>query len=247
MVGHDQRVSAAVHCQPGIFNVLNALQDQLAAPALLDPLHVAPIQCGVELLRRPFRQGTHVFHAFHVAHDVAEAAAPGAQHAQAPTRFGHHVGNVGQRQLGGGRQAVLQVFVALAKNLQVQREHQRRASGCFGAVNQAFDEIAVLHHVQLKPERVSPRALRNVFDRADAHRRQRKRNAEALGRACRQDLTIGVLHAGQPGWCNRHRHGHVEADHFCGRAAVFHVHRHALAELDALEIALVGAVGALRP
>jgi hypothetical protein len=77
-----------------------------------------------------------------------------AQHAQAPARLGRHVEDVGERQLGRRRQAVLDVLVALAEDLQVQREHQRRAAGGLGAVDQAFDEAAVAHHVQLEPERV---------------------------------------------------------------------------------------------
>jgi hypothetical protein len=59
-----------------------------------------------------------------VADDVAEGAALGAQHAQAPARLGGQVDEVGQRGLGGRRQAVLDVLVALAQDLQVQRELQ---------------------------------------------------------------------------------------------------------------------------
>ncbi len=79
------------HRQLGVLHVLDALEDQLAAPALLDPLHVVPVQRRVELLARPLRQRTHVVDALHMAHDVAEAAALGAQHAQAPARLGRHV------------------------------------------------------------------------------------------------------------------------------------------------------------
>ena len=41
----------------------------------------------------------------------------------------------------------------------------------------------------------------------------------------------------RPGGRDGHRHGHVLPDHLRAGGAVFHVHRHALAQLDAVEIA----------
>jgi hypothetical protein len=138
--------------------------------------------------------------------------------------------------LGGRRQAVLDVLVALAQDLQIQRELQRRAVGGLGAVDQALDEVAVAHHVQLEPE-AGAGVLGHVLDGADAHGRQRERNAKRLGRTRAQNFAIGVLHARQARGRNRHRHGHVLADHGGAGAAAFHVHGHALAQLDALEVA----------
>jgi hypothetical protein len=122
-------------------------------------------------------------HALGMADDVAEAAALGAQHAQAPARLGGQVDEVGERGLGRRGQAVLDVLVALAQDLQVQRQHQRRAVGGLGAVDQALDEVAVAHHVQLEPERVAARVLGHVLDRADAHGGQRERHAKRSPRA----------------------------------------------------------------
>ena len=180
-----------------------------------------------------------------MAHDVAEAAALRAQHAQAPARLGGQVDEVGDGGLGRGRQAVLDVLVALAQDLQIQRELQRRAVGGLGAVDEAVDEVAVAHHVHLEPERVAARVLCNVLNGANAHGGQRERNAKRLGRLGAQDFAIGVLHAGQARRRNRHRHGHVLPHHGGAGGTAFHVHRHALAQLDALEVRLVGAVGAL--
>jgi hypothetical protein len=129
VVADDQRVGAGLHRQLRVLDVLDALQDQLAAPALLDPLHVAPVELRVELLGRPLREAAHVAHALDVADDVAELAPLRAQHAQAPARLGGHVDQVGDRQLRRGAEAVLQVLVALAEDLQVQRQHQRVALG----------------------------------------------------------------------------------------------------------------------
>ena len=55
-----------------------------------------------------------------VADDVAESAALGAQHAQAPARLGRQVDQVADRRLGRRRQPVLDVLVALAQDLQVR-------------------------------------------------------------------------------------------------------------------------------
>ena len=57
----------------------------------------------VELLGGPVGQRTHVAHALDVADDVAELAPAGAQHAQAPARLGHHVDDVGERELAAAR------------------------------------------------------------------------------------------------------------------------------------------------
>ncbi len=148
--------------------------------------------------------------------------------------------------MGGAREAVANVLVALAEDLQVQRQHQRAATGGLGAIDQAADEIAVFHHVELKPERLAG-VLGDVFDRADAHRRQRERDAEFLRGARRLDFTVGVLHAGQADRRQRHRHGHRLADHRAGDRALGDVDRDPLAQLDVVEVGFVGAVGGLGP
>ena len=188
---------------------------------------------GSNCSRRPGDERRHVADALDVADDVAEAAPLRAEHAQAPARLGHQVEQVGERRLGRRGQAVLQVLVALAEDLQVEREHQRAAVGRLGAVDQPLDEVAVAHHVELEPERrLGVRG--DVLDRADAHRRQRERDAELLGRARREDLAVGVLHAGQAGRRDRHRHrDRPGRPSSCAMRAVLHVDRDALAQLDA--------------
>jgi hypothetical protein len=94
------------------------------------------------------------------------------------------------------RQAVDHVLVTLAQHLQVEREHQGAATGRLGATDQALDEAAVAHHVHLEPERCL-RGGGHVLDGADAHRRERERNAEGRGGARGQDLAVGMLHAGE--------------------------------------------------
>ncbi len=181
-----------------------------------------------------------------MTHQVAEGAAPGAQHAQAPAGLGGEVDHVAQRRPRRRGQAVLQVLVALADHLQVEREHQRAALRDAGALDHAGHRLAVAHHVELEPEgRAGVR--RDVLDRADAHGRERERDAELLSRARGVDLAVGVLHAGQADRGDGHRHLHRLADHRGGERAAFHVHGHALAQLDLLEVLAVGAVGAFGP
>ena len=78
-----------------------------------------------------------------MAHNVAEAAAFCAQHAESPTRLGGHVDHVGNGQLWRCRQAVFQVFMALAEDLQIKRDDECRAIGCFGPVNQPLNKVTV--------------------------------------------------------------------------------------------------------
>ena len=233
-----------LHCQPRIFRLHDALDDQLAAPVALDFGHIVPAQRRVELLGGPGGERADIADAAGVADDVAEGAALRTQHTQAPARLGGQVDQVGQRGLGRGAQAVLDVLVALAQYLQVQREYQRRAVGGAGAVDQAKHEIAITHDVELEPEWVAAGGLGHILDRADAHGGEGEGHAKVPGGARGQHFAIGVLHAGQAGGGQIDRHAVVLAEQRGAGAAVFQIHRDALAELDAAEVVLVGAVGA---
>ena len=70
-----------------------------------------------------------------VADDVAEGAALGAEHVEAQ-RAGWRSGRVLRRQPRRRRQAVAEVLVALAEDLQVERQDQRRAVRRLGALDQ---------------------------------------------------------------------------------------------------------------
>lgn len=118
--------------------------------------------------------------------------------------------------------------MALAENLQVERQHQRRASGGFGAIDEIIDEVAVLHHVKLEPERFGGDGG-DILDGANAHGGKRERHAEFFRRFCRQHLAIGMLHAGEASGGERHRHRNLLADHFGGERPVGHIHQHTLA------------------
>src|SRR5262249_47495622 len=152
VVGDDDRVGAGLSGELRIYGIEYALEDELAAPAVFEALHVVPIERRVELLGGPGRERAHVRHALDVTDDVAEGSALGAQHAQPPARPHGDVENVGQGHPWRCGQPVLYVLVALAQDLQVEREHERRAAGGLGPVDQAINELAVPHYVELKPE-----------------------------------------------------------------------------------------------
>src|SRR5260370_18665004 len=178
--------------------------------------------------------------------DVAESAPRGGEHATATAGFGREVHEVRERQFGRRRQAVLDVLVALTEDLQVERKHQGAALRCPGTLYQPLDEIAGAHTVELEPEWFG-RMCGHVLDRADAHGGQGERDAELLRRARREDLAVGMLHAGQSRGCKRYRHGDVMAHHLRARAAASHVDRYALAQLDALEVAFIGPISTFGP
>ena len=104
-----------------------------------------------------------------MADDVAKLASFCAQHAKRPARLGGDVDHVGNGQFGRGAQAIANILVALSEDLQVECEHQSRALRCPGAFDQPFDEAAVFHDVQLKPERMAAGFHGDVLDGADAH------------------------------------------------------------------------------
>ncbi len=130
--------------------------------------------------------------------------------------------------------------MALAQHLEIDRKHQRAALCGGGALDQSADEAAVLHHVELEPERLVDR-LRHVFDRADRHGGERERNARRLRRPAGQNLAVAMLHAAEPDRRERERKRNLLTHDCGGEIALRYVDQHALAQLDALEVLAVGA------
>ena len=246
VVGYHDGGRAAFHGGFGVFRLHNAFDDEFAAPFVFDAGHVVPAQAGVELFGRPGGEGAHVAHAFNVAFDVAEAAPLGVEHAQAPFGLGGEVEQVHQGGLGRGGEAVFDVFMALAEHLQIGGEHEGGALGGFGAADEVAHEFAVAHHIKLKPEGIGA-VGGHVFDGADAHGGEDIGHAEFGGGAGGEDFAVGMLHAGEADGGEGERHFHGLPDHFALEAAVLHIHQHALAEQDGLEIGFVGAVGGFAP
>ena len=134
----------------------------------------------------------------------------------------------------------------LPQNLQIKRDHKGRAFGILGALDQAGDVIFIAHGIKLEPEGFCCR-LCHVLDRVDGHGRQGKGHAKGFGGAGGLDLSVGVLHAGQPNGGQRHGHRHILPDHLRLGAAAAHVHGDTLAQADLFKVGRVLAEGLLCP
>ena len=179
-------------------------------------------------------------HAGIVAGDIAERLALAAQHAQRPSRLGGDVDKIFDADFRRNGHAVLDVAVALTDDLKVDGENERAAFGGGGALDQRADVAAILHDVELEPERLVDRR-RDILDGADRHGRQRERNSRLLRGAARQDLAVAVLHAAKPDRRQRERQRRGLAEDRGLGAAIGDVEQDALAQLDAFEIGAVGA------
>src|ERR1700704_1987854 len=197
VIGDDKSRGPGLGRGPGVLDVEDALEDELARPDAAHPLDVLPAQCWIELAGGPMRKRVHVLHALHVAGEIAEGLAFAPEDRERPGRLGRDVDDVRELDLRGNGHAVPEVAMALAEHLQVDREDQRAALRCCGALDQRLDEAAVLHDVELEPERLADR-LRHILDRADRHGRERERDAGGLRRTASQDLAVAMLHAAEP-------------------------------------------------
>src|SRR5690606_27827107 len=113
------------------------------------------------------------------------------KHLQSPARAREHLVDVTRRETRRRAQAIADVLVALAENLQVQRQYQRAAAGGLRAIDQLAGKIAVAHDIQLEPEGLRC-GLGDLLDGTDTHRRQGEWNTGLLRSARREDLAIGM-------------------------------------------------------
>src|SRR4029077_6633077 len=217
----------------------NALEDELAWPEARDPLDVLPGQARAPLRAWPFRPGSDILDAADMAGEVAEGPAPAARDAQRPCRFGRDFDDVADAHFRRHGQAVLDVAVALAEDLQIDSEDERAAFGGGGALDPPAHEAAILHDIELEPEWLCHRR-RHVLDRADRHGGKAERDARFLRRPAGEDLAVAVLHAAKPD----RRQGKRQRGRFAqdrgARAAPGDIDQDALAQPDALEIGAVG-------
>ena len=180
-----------------------------------------------------------------MARQIAEGLALAAQHAQRPARLGGDVDQVADPDFRRHRHAVAQVAMALPQHLQIDGQHQRAAFGGDRPLDQRAHEAAVLHHIELEPERPLDRG-RDVLDRADRHGGKAERDAGRLRGAAGQDLAVAPLHAAQPDRRQRDRQRRRLAHDGGRQIAPRDVHQHALAQLDALKVGAVDPQRLLR-
>ena len=153
MVGDHQRLRAGLGRFLGVLDIEDALEDQLARPDAADPVDILPVQRGVELRRGPVRQRGDVVGDLDVADDVAESAALSAQHAGHPGRLGREIDNFDSDHSGGTVMPFLMSGGA-GRSPAGRQSDQRAALGGDRALDQRLDEAAVLHDVELEPERL---------------------------------------------------------------------------------------------
>ena len=145
------------------------------------------------------------------ADQVAKRAPLAEQHFQGPGGLGRDIPGIAQRQLRRDGQPIARIAAAFADDLQIEREHQRRALCGGRAVDQLLIEAAISHQVLLKPEGFL-RGLAHILDRADGHGAQAKRNAAGSGGPCAQYFAVGVKQSREAGGSDRERHGHRRAE-----------------------------------
>ena len=228
MIGDDHCVGTDLQGPFRVLGVQDALQDQLAAPAIPDPLDVVPAELRIKLLGDPQGDRSHVVGARCMTDDVTKGSPTGPKHAQAPSRLRRDIENIGERDLGRSSETVLDVPVTLTNDLQIKRKDQCGASRGFRPVDQASDEIAVLHDIKLEPERLI-RIGCHVLDRANAHGRERVRNSCLRRGASDENLTISTLHSDDAGRRQRDRHADWLPHHRGGKRAIRYINGNALA------------------
>src|SRR5208282_6070273 len=171
MIRHDQRRRASLRRGPRILDIEDAFEDEFSGPNAGDPLDIFPAQRLVKLAGDPVRQRVDVLHAADMAGEIAEGPALGAGDAERPGWFAGDIDEIPDAQLGRNGHAVLDIAMALAEHLQIDREHQRAAFGRGRTLDQGAREAAILHDVELKPERLVD-GFRDILDRADRHGRE---------------------------------------------------------------------------
>ena len=102
----------------------------------------------------------------------------------------------------------------------IDGQHQRGAFRRDRALDQRLDEAAVLHDVELKPERLVD-ARCDILDRADRHRALGEGNAGRLRCAAGVDLAVAMLHSEQADRREDQRHRRGLAEEGLGLAYTF--------------------------
>ena len=94
VVGDDQGFDAHALGNFGVFGVHDAFEYDGAAPLLLDPFDVLPIESRVDFFGSPDYEAGEVIDAFSMADDVAEGAVRAARHGPGPPGFAEDVDEV---------------------------------------------------------------------------------------------------------------------------------------------------------
>jgi hypothetical protein len=197
VIGHDDRIGAGVCRDLRILNIVDALEDQRTVPALLDPVDRFPVERRVELLScvqsasddmsvTPFTWPTMLPKVRFFVPSMPRLSRRGLK-----ARL-IRLAIVG---FGGADRPFLMSLWRCARIWRSSVSTRpsslppwRARSGRRRSRGRASRRAGT--------RRASCVAFGDFLDGADAHRRQRERDAEFLGGAGGCDLAIGMLHAG---------------------------------------------------
>ena len=127
VVRHHDAIDVFRRCALGVFDVIDTLEDDLAAPAFANPLEVFPVETLIGIARGP-RALLHRVDLPEIAVEVAERMAL-ADQARPPAHLRRHVPGVAHRHARWHDKTVLVVGMALAAIGKIDGEEQRAAAG----------------------------------------------------------------------------------------------------------------------
>ncbi len=229
MVRNHNPVCAKAYRVAGIFRVEDPFDHHRAVPEFADPLQVFPGDGRIEIVRQPadviFQPGRFT----QIRRDISQIVRTAVQaNIPGPLRVGHCLPVAAQ---GGIRaaHAGVGVTVARARCRHIDGKDQRGAACCFGALQRVTHKAAIAQDVQLEPHWALDGGG-DLFDRADGHGREGKRNAFGIRRGGRLHFPATGVHAAQANGRKGHRHGERFVKQFCLKAQVRHIFQHALAQ-----------------
>ncbi len=244
MIGDQDGIRAGIHRHLRVFDIENALDDQLARPQRSHPFEGLHVERAVELAFDQLRHFLDVA-ALHLVGVIAEAPALGVKHRECPVRVADDAPDVRGCEFGWHAEPVMNIAIASALDVQVHGQDEHRAARLLRAFQQVPREAAVLLEIELEPEGPVDRGA-DVLDRQQGVGRQGKRDAEIVSRAARQDFAVRPDRTAHAGWADGDRHADLFAEHGGLELSVGHVEHDPLAEADGVEVAAVLAQRDLR-
>ena len=199
------REQNAVHTQIGeflrIFEVLHALNHDLAGPHFTDNLQVFIVDGGVHRVIQK------------LAHGAAGRGERGefqlgrGQEVEPPPGARNRVQQGLHRQMRRNRETIALIAQARASNGCIHGEEERIESCLGGALYQSVGDFALAHDIQLEPEAAIGVCSAHILNAGSAQSRQGE--GDARGTCCTgaSDLTFGLHQAGEAGGSDTERHG----------------------------------------
>ena len=158
---------------------------------------------------------------------------------EGPKWVKHRLYHAAQRGVGA-RHAGMGIAIARAGGRHVHGEYERLDAGGHGALQRVLHEAAILQHIKLKPDRRGG-CLLHFLDGADGDGREREGNVARGRSAGRLHFAAARIHTGEADGRERHGHGHLAAEEFCGDVQTLDILEDTLAQFDLGEVRDVAA------